>query len=82
MGEAAKRVPENYRAKCPAIPWRLMAGFRDILIHAYEGIDIRQVWIIASRDLPGVKTALLAMLPPLEQIEKDLAVNDSEDDSM
>jgi uncharacterized protein with HEPN domain len=31
MGEAAKRVPETYRRRHPEIPWRLMAGFRDVL---------------------------------------------------
>jgi len=33
IGEAAKRVPQEYRAAHPSIPWQLMAGFRDGLIH-------------------------------------------------
>ncbi len=44
MGEAAKRVSQAYRRRHPQIPWRLMAGFRDVLIHAYEGIDLNRVW--------------------------------------
>ncbi|MBW1683091.1 MAG: DUF86 domain-containing protein, partial [Deltaproteobacteria bacterium] len=43
IGEAAKRIPEDYRQKYPDIPWRLMAGFRDVLIHCYEGVDLHQV---------------------------------------
>ena len=36
IGEAAKRIPEEYRRKHEAIPWRELASFRDILIHQYE----------------------------------------------
>jgi uncharacterized protein with HEPN domain len=81
IGEAAKRVPEDYRVQHPEIPWRLMAGFRDVLIHAYEGVDLRRVWVVATRDLPGVKSAIAAMPPPLDQLERELAEGDSENDS-
>ena len=73
MGEAAKRVPEAYRTRHPEIPWRLMAGFRDVLIHAYEGIDLKRVWRIVRHDLPAVKKAIEKILPPLEELEKELA---------
>ena len=36
-----------------------MAGFRDVLIHGYEGVDLARVWLAASRDLPEVEQALL-----------------------
>jgi uncharacterized protein with HEPN domain len=78
IGEAAKRVPPEYRAAHPSIPWQLMAGFRDVLIHGYEGVDLGRVWITATRDLPLVQGAILAILPPLEQLERELAGDDDE----
>jgi uncharacterized protein with HEPN domain len=53
-----------------------MAGFRDVLIHAYEGVDLARVWLIATRDLPIVKAAIIAVLPPLDQLERELAEDD------
>ncbi len=73
IGEAAKRVPDAYRRRHPEIPWRLMVGFRDVLIHAYEGIDLKRVWSIVRYDLPKVKNAIEAILPPLQELEKELA---------
>jgi uncharacterized protein with HEPN domain len=73
IGEAAKRVPTEYRAEHPSIPWQLMAGFRDVLIHGYEGVDVGRVWSTATRDLPAVRSAIAAFLPPLEQLERELA---------
>jgi uncharacterized protein with HEPN domain len=73
IGEAAKRIPEQFRVVHAAIPWRLMAGFRDVLIHDYEGVDLERVWRIAQEDLPAVKTAITQILPPLEQLEREIA---------
>ena len=50
-----------------------MAGFRDVLIHNYEGMDVKRVWQIVEQDLQQVKTAITALLPPLEQLERELA---------
>ena len=50
-----------------------MAGFRDVLIHDYEGVDLERVWRIAQEDLPAVKTALAQILPSLEQLEREIA---------
>ena len=76
IGEAAKRVPQEYRAAHPSIPWQLMAGFRDVLIHGYEGVDIGRVWTTATHDLPAVRDAIAAILPPLDQLERELAGDD------
>jgi len=76
LGEAAKRVPDEYRAHHTSIPWNLMAGFRDVLIHNYEGVDLQRVWSIATRDLPAVRSAVVAILPPFDQLERELGGED------
>ena len=44
MGEATKRLSAECRASHPEIPWRGMAGLRDVLIHAYDRVDLQEVW--------------------------------------
>jgi uncharacterized protein with HEPN domain len=78
IGEAVKRLPEEYRIQHPEIPWRLMAGFRDVLIHGYEGVDLKRVWLVATKELPAVGQILSQILPPLEQLERELAGEESD----
>jgi uncharacterized protein with HEPN domain len=73
MGEAAKRVNDEYRQAHPNIPWRGMAAMRDVLIHNYEQVDLEQVWQVVERDLPPLRAIIVAILPPLDQLEAELA---------
>ncbi|MBI5880480.1 MAG: DUF86 domain-containing protein [Chloroflexi bacterium] len=52
MGEAVKQIPEEYRRAHPSIPWRAIAGMRDLLIHHYFGIDYEIVWDAVSHEVP------------------------------
>jgi uncharacterized protein with HEPN domain len=73
IGEAAKRISEPYRQAHPEVPWRSLAAFRDVLIHHYEGISLPRVWHTIEEDLPGLERAIEALLPPLDQLERELA---------
>jgi uncharacterized protein YutE (UPF0331/DUF86 family) len=53
-----------------------LAGPRNVLIHQYEGVDLERVWVIVEQDLPGLKNAVSALLPPLEHLERELAGED------
>ena len=43
-GEATKNLSDEFRKLHPEIDWTGMAGFRDVLIHQYFGIDLANVW--------------------------------------
>ena len=55
IGEAVKNIPSSFREKYPNIPWKDIAGFRDILSHTYFGVSIDRVWNIIEKDLPNFK---------------------------
>jgi uncharacterized protein with HEPN domain len=63
----------NYRTAHPQIPWRGVAALRDVLIHQYDGVDLDKVWAVVEGDLLPIKQAIAAVLPPLEQLERELA---------
>lgn len=63
MGEAAKRLSEDFRTCHPEIPWGLIAGMRDKLIHGYDIVDLDEVWKTADRDVPDLLSSLESLLP-------------------
>ena len=73
IGEAAKHIPEQYRQKHTKTPWRELSGFRDILIHKYEGVSIAAIWRIVERDLKTLRKAIKIILPPLDELEREIA---------
>jgi len=62
IGEAAKRLSEPVRSEHPAVPWRAMAGLRDILSHAYHRVDSELVWQTVADALPKLRVAVETIL--------------------
>lgn len=73
IGEAAKRIPGEYRKNNPSIPWRELSGFSDILIHQYEGVSLSQIWKIVERDLKPLREEIKKVIPSLDDLEKQIS---------
>lgn len=80
IGEAIKRVPDEYRKQYPAVPWRGLAGLRDVLIHQYEGVSIGEVWLMVEREVAPLRRAIAEILPSLEELERQIAEDEKADE--
>lgn len=65
IGEAVKRLSQGFRERHPILPWLVMAGMRDHLIHGYDAVDLEEVWKTATCDVPEVLIKLEPLLPQL-----------------
>ena len=70
IGEAVSHLPEEVKEKERKVPWILIKGMRNRLIHEYFGTDLPLVWDTIKNDLPSFKTEL-------EKIHSKLSMNGS-----
>lgn len=65
IGEATKRLSRDFREQHPGIPWKNIAGMRDVITHDYDEIDLAEVWTVIHENLPE----LLQYIDPLISME-------------
>ena len=67
LSESTQRLSDALKAKHPEMDWFSIAGFRNVIVHDYLGIDLAQVWEIVKKDLPGLKDKLQVILVDLNK---------------
>ena len=68
IGEAAARLPEEFRDSYPDIPWRQIVGLRNRIVHQYFDLDLELVWQIVSTELPDLKRRLVVALEKMDDL--------------
>lgn len=58
IGEAVKHLPEEFRSGYPDVPWKQIAGLRDVLTHEYFNVRIMRVWFVVANELTALKRAI------------------------
>jgi uncharacterized protein with HEPN domain len=66
LGEASKRLSAEFRESYPDIPWRQIAGMRNMLVHEYDQIDLEVLWDVVQNNIPNLLTRLDGILTQLD----------------
>ncbi len=64
MAESTQRLSAKAKESRPEIDWYKIAGFRNVLVHDYLGVDLEKIWAIVRNNLPILKDAVDDMLGP------------------
>ncbi|PIN94484.1 DUF86 domain-containing protein [Candidatus Pacearchaeota archaeon CG10_big_fil_rev_8_21_14_0_10_31_9] len=62
VGEAAKNISEELKDRYDDVEWKKIVGLRDILIHAYSGVDLEIIWDVIKNKLPGLKDSIVRIV--------------------
>lgn len=67
IGEAVKYLPDDIKDSHSEVPWKMIAGMRDVLTHQYFGVDIEATWDVVKKDIPELKGKLLMIQKELKE---------------
>ncbi|MFW6282157.1 MAG: DUF86 domain-containing protein [bacterium] len=67
IGEATKNLSESFKNRYSDVPWKAMAGMRDILAHKYFGVDLEIAWQTIQNKLPEVEPRIRAIYDELDK---------------
>jgi uncharacterized protein with HEPN domain len=65
LAESSQRLSKGVKDDEPTIPWRELAGFRNVIVHGYLGIDLAAIWSVVDQDLPPLANAIDRMAAQL-----------------
>ncbi len=65
LTESSQRLSDEIKRSEPQMPWRELAGFRNVIVHGYLGVDLGAVWLVVEQDLPALSHAVNRMLMQL-----------------
>jgi uncharacterized protein with HEPN domain len=66
IGEAARRISNETRARLPSLPWSAMINMRNLMIHEYDHVDLAVVWDTVQNHLPTLIQSIAPLVPPSE----------------
>lgn len=61
LAESSQHLSSEIKSTEPQIPWRELAGFRNVIVHGYMGVDLGAVWLVVEQDLPSLTEAVERM---------------------
>ena len=70
IGEAVKNLPVETKINYPDIPWKEIAGMRDVLIHGYFGVDLELTWNVVEKEVQKLKESMNRVKKDLQDMEK------------